>query len=94
MIKRIALCFAVAVLAFALSGCGTEPSESDPVTVTYWAKKIAYAYREKEADTGRFGDVLGMAGSCAVGAYVVWEAMRTSEDEEEDEEDVVFCDRH
>ena len=35
-----------------------------------------------------------MAGSCAVGAYVVWEAMRTGEDEEEDEEDVVFCDRH
>lgn len=38
--------------------------------------------------------VLLMAGSCAVGAYVVWEAMRTGEDEEEDEEDVVFCDRH
>lgn len=59
MIKRIALCFAVAVLAFALSGCGTEPSESEPVTVAYWAKKIAYAYREKEANTGRFGEVLG-----------------------------------
>ena len=37
--------------------------------------------------------VLLMAGSCAFGAYVEWEATRGREDEEEDEEDVVFCDR-
>ena len=36
--------------------------------------------------------VLLMAGSCAFGAYVEWEATQTRE--EEDEEDVVFCDRH
>lgn len=58
--------------------------------MSFLSRKTARCEVGKVAAVGFVLIVLLMAGSYTLGVYVEWEATRAREDNDEDEEDVVF----